>query len=88
VNGLIAKLFPTAMRATGISSALGIGRFGTIAGPAIGGAMLSLGLPVQTVFLIATIPTLFTTTSIILLWLRGRRPRPPSGVAATGLEHA
>lgn len=40
-NALAANFYPTAMRATGVGWALGIGRVGSIIGPLIGGALMS-----------------------------------------------
>src|ERR1700738_1068538 len=41
-NALAAGFYPTSVRATGVGWALGIGRVGSIVGPLIGGALLSL----------------------------------------------
>ena len=41
MNGFTANVYPTSIRSTGIGAASGIGRFGAIAGPFMGGAMLS-----------------------------------------------
>lgn len=52
MNALAASIYPTASRATGVGWALGIGRWGSILGPIIGGAMLAreLGMPVYFTF--------------------------------------
>jgi len=42
-NELAAEFYPTAIRATGVGWALGIGRIGSILGPILGGALLSYG---------------------------------------------
>lgn len=72
MNGFTAKLYPTAMRSSGVSAALGIGQVGTIIGPALGGVMFALGFSVATIFLLAALPPLISSISIITLWLRGR----------------
>ncbi|MEL0083130.1 MAG: MFS transporter, partial [Gammaproteobacteria bacterium] len=47
MNALAASIYPTASRATGVGWALGIGRWGSILGPVIGGLLLAreLGMP-------------------------------------------
>lgn len=53
MNSLAASIYPTASRATGVGWALGIGRWGSILGPVIGGLLMAqeLGMPVYfTVF--------------------------------------
>src|SRR5262249_7304934 len=42
LNALAASFYPTNIRATGIGWALGVGRVGSIVGPSVGGALLSL----------------------------------------------
>jgi AAHS family 4-hydroxybenzoate transporter-like MFS transporter len=41
-NALAAGFYPTAVRATGVGWALGIGRIGSIVGPLVGGALLTM----------------------------------------------
>jgi hypothetical protein len=71
-NGFTAKLYPTAMRASGVGAALGIGQVGTIIGPALGGAMFALGVSVATILFLAALPPFISSVSIITLWHRGR----------------
>jgi MFS family permease len=47
---LAATLYPTAMRATGTSWAVAVGRVGSIVGPAIGGALIGLHWPSTVLF--------------------------------------
>jgi AAHS family 4-hydroxybenzoate transporter-like MFS transporter len=42
LNALAATYYPTSMRTTGIGWGLGIGRFGAIVGPYVGGRLLDL----------------------------------------------
>ena len=49
-NALAAGFYPTAVRATGVGWALGIGRVGSIVGPLIGGALLSANWSAASVF--------------------------------------
>jgi len=53
-----AKLYPTEVRATGIGWALGLGRFGAVVGPYVGGLFIAAGVTMQINFLIFSIPLL------------------------------
>ena len=57
-NALAATYYPTAMRATGVGWALGVGRVGSIVGPLIGGALLALHWDPGSLFLAAAVPAL------------------------------
>ena len=57
-NAASGLLYPTAIRARGVGWALGIGRFGSIVGPLIGGVLIGMKLPLQRLFLLATVPML------------------------------
>ncbi len=60
-NALTADYYPTAIRATGIGWALGIGRIGSILGPIVGGYLLSYGGSARRVFWAAAAPALVAT---------------------------
>ncbi len=62
-NALTAEFYPTAIRSTGIGWALGIGRIGSIIGPTLGGALLSMGGQTRHVFWAAAIPVLIATVA-------------------------
>jgi MFS transporter, AAHS family, 4-hydroxybenzoate transporter len=53
---IAAKVYPDAVRATGIGWAFGIGRIGAFSGPLIGGWALSQNLPLVVVFGIFCVP--------------------------------
>jgi AAHS family 4-hydroxybenzoate transporter-like MFS transporter len=55
-NAASGLLYPTAFRSRGIGWALGIGRFGSIAGPLVGGMLIGLKVPAQRFFLLAAVP--------------------------------
>lgn len=69
-NLLAASYYPTFIRSTGVGWALGIGRIGSIVGPAMGGYMLSRNWPLTTVFLVSAIPVACGSAAIYFL---GRR---------------
>jgi AAHS family 4-hydroxybenzoate transporter-like MFS transporter len=52
-NALTAAFYPTAVRATGVGWALGIGRVGSIIGPLVGGILLSMKWNAADVFMTA-----------------------------------
>jgi MFS transporter, AAHS family, 4-hydroxybenzoate transporter len=52
-NALAAAYYPTAVRATGVGWALGIGRVGSIVGPLVGGVLLSMKWSAAEVFMTA-----------------------------------
>lgn len=66
-NALAASFYPTYIRSTGVGWALGIGRIGSIFGPILGGVMLSLHLPLTTVFLVGAVPALIGAAAIFLM---------------------
>jgi MFS transporter, AAHS family, 4-hydroxybenzoate transporter len=80
-NATCGKLYPARMRTSGLGWAIGIGRLGSIAGPAMGGYLLSIGLPPTKIFLCACLFAVIAAIATALLGLRHRAER----VAATGL---
>jgi MFS transporter, AAHS family, 4-hydroxybenzoate transporter len=74
-NAMVAALYPARIRSTGVGWALGIGRLGGIAGPAIGGTLLGLGLPPKQIFLCACAPALIAATCTLLLTMKAARSR-------------
>lgn len=51
-----AKIYPTAIRSTGIGWAIGLGRSGAVAGPAIAGYLIAAGLDLSANFLVFAVP--------------------------------
>lgn len=68
-NGLAASIYPTVVRGTGVGWALGIGRIGSILGPAIGAAMLVQKLDRSSIFLVSAVPALIAAGAGVCLWL-------------------
>jgi len=56
LNAISAIIYPTALRSTGSGACFGIGRVGAILGPVIGGRLIDMKLPVEDLYMIATIP--------------------------------
>jgi AAHS family 4-hydroxybenzoate transporter-like MFS transporter len=72
-NAVAGTLYPARMRTTGIGWALGVGRLGGIAGPAIGGFLLAAGWPPTQIFLSACFFALVAAIAAAML-----RPEPRS----------
>jgi benzoate transport len=51
-----ARLYPTEVRTTGVGWAIGAGRTGAIAGPALGGILVGVGLSMSTNFIVFALP--------------------------------
>lgn len=53
---IAAKVYPTEIRSTGIGWAVGLGRFGAVAGPAIAGFLIASGLSMSGNYLVFAVP--------------------------------
>lgn len=74
MNAVTSTLYPTTLRATGIGWALGIGRLGSILGPAIGGLLLASGWNSSAILQASILPTFVAALAVILLgWHVARR---------------
>jgi AAHS family 4-hydroxybenzoate transporter-like MFS transporter len=69
-NALTADYYPTAIRATGVGWALGVGRAGSILGPILGGFLLSYGGGATRVFWAAAVPALVATLAALAVSFR------------------
>jgi AAHS family 4-hydroxybenzoate transporter-like MFS transporter len=78
LNAFAPSCYPTAVRATGVSWMLGIGRFGSISGSFAGGLLLSMGWGFSAVIAILAIPAMTAALSIVLV-----RFAPRTAVATT-----
>jgi AAHS family 4-hydroxybenzoate transporter-like MFS transporter len=56
LNAASAMLYPTAVRSNGSGWAFGIGRFGSIAGPYVGGYLIARHVPIEQLYVLAAIP--------------------------------
>ncbi len=74
-NALAGIFYPASVRSTGVGWALGIGRFGAVVGPLIGGLLLAMKIPVSTLFLLSAIPSLCAALSILAMGLAWKRER-------------
>jgi AAHS family 4-hydroxybenzoate transporter-like MFS transporter len=67
LNAVSAIIYPTALRSTGSGACFGIGRVGAILGPVIGGRLIDMKLPVEDLYMIATIPFVIGVVAAFIL---------------------
>ncbi len=81
LNAFAPACYPTGARATGVSWMLGMGRFGSIVGSMVGGALLGLGWDFGAILGLLAIPAVLAALAIATT---ARRPAPtgPLAVAA------
>ena len=53
---LAARVYPPEIRATGVGWGIGLGRFGAVIAPYLGGLMVAAGLDITTLFTIYAVP--------------------------------
>ena len=78
INALCAQAYPTSIRSTGIGWAFGMGRFGGIFAPVLGGVALSMALDLKEVFLLAGLLPLIIIALLFLFERMIVRPRAAS----------
>ena len=67
INALAVESYPVSLRTTGIGWALGIGRFGSILAPLLGGILLANQWSISSLFLIAALPALILAGGLLLM---------------------
>lgn len=72
-SALAVSFYAPALRATGVGWAAAAGRIGSIVGPGLGGAMMSLDWSARDVILSAVLPTLLAAATLLVLGLVERR---------------
>jgi AAHS family 4-hydroxybenzoate transporter-like MFS transporter len=65
-NATASAFYPTAIRSTGLGWALGVGRIGSIAGPLLGGVLLSVQKDARHLFWAAALPVLIAAAAAYL----------------------
>ncbi|QDL39504.1 MFS transporter [Rhodoferax sediminis] len=84
VNALAATYYPTAERSTGVGWSLGIGRFGSIVGPVLGGILIQYQWSNAGIFYAVAVPALI---SALMLWLMSRETGTSPNMAAAAVGH-
>jgi MFS transporter, AAHS family, 4-hydroxybenzoate transporter len=88
VNGIMGQtalavsFYPAEIRATGVGWGHAVGRIGSFVGPAVGGALLSMGWPAREIVLTAVLPAVAAILVLGALALAGRRTARDFGSAA------
>jgi AAHS family 4-hydroxybenzoate transporter-like MFS transporter len=67
LNAVAGILYPTHVRSLGVGYAFGIGRFGAFGGPAIGGLLIGMNLPLQQLYIIAAAPLLISLIACLIM---------------------
>lgn len=65
-----AKMYPSEIRTTGIGWALGLGRFGAVIGPYIGGILITNGVKMEFNFVIFAVPLVLASALVYQLKVR------------------
>jgi AAHS family 4-hydroxybenzoate transporter-like MFS transporter len=82
-NAISAMFYPTPIRSTGVGWALGVGRFGSIVGPLVGGFLLAHDVPPSRLFLFSVVPTLIAALASAALAWNYRRIEPETDIATS-----
>jgi AAHS family 4-hydroxybenzoate transporter-like MFS transporter len=69
-NAVAAATYPTEVRATGVGWALGVGRVGSIVGPALVGVLLAAHVSLKEIFWLSAVPAVLA--ALATLGLRGK----------------
>ena len=72
-HALVAAFYPTAVRGTGVGWCLGLGRIGSIIGPVLGGALLSLGYSTGRLFWVVAIPAVIAGVACYFVSLEAEK---------------
>jgi MFS transporter, AAHS family, 4-hydroxybenzoate transporter len=67
LSALAGELYPTFMRATGVGWALGIGRFGSLISPVLGGMLLAWQWQITPIFLAVAAPAFLAALSVLVV---------------------
>jgi AAHS family 4-hydroxybenzoate transporter-like MFS transporter len=67
LNATAGILYPSHVRSLGVGSAFGVGRFGAFGGPAIGGILIGMHLPLQQLYVLAAAPLVISLIACIIM---------------------
>lgn len=65
-----AKMYPTEIRTTGVGWGIGLGRFGAVAGPYLGGVLIAQGVSMEVNFILFALPMFISGLIAIKLSVR------------------
>lgn len=67
IHSLAADLYPAHIRATGVSMAAAVGRFGAVGGPLLGGFLFSLSLAFEHNFIVFAVPGVIAVVAMMFI---------------------
>lgn len=67
LNATAGILYPSHVRSLGVGTAFGVGRFGAFGGPAIGGILIGMHLPLQQLYVLAAAPLVISLIACIVM---------------------
>jgi len=67
LNATSGILYPTHVRSLGVGYAFGIGRFGAFGGPALGGLLIGMNLPLNQLYTIAAAPLIISLIACLVM---------------------
>lgn len=73
INGVAVRCYPNTFSATGLGWALGIGRVGSITSVMVGGALLTMNLPFQMLFMVVALPCVLCALCVAILSAQAQR---------------
>ncbi|GFE90523.1 MFS transporter [Steroidobacter agaridevorans] len=73
MNALTASIYPTQARATGLGTALAVGRIGSVIGPVVGGLLMAAMVTTEKLFLLSALPAVIACAALLVLRLLLRR---------------
>ncbi len=82
VLALTSRVYPTAMRSTGLGWAAGMGRLGEMLGPLLTGALISIGWTLDQVFVVTASALTLAALCVLFLGWRVAHPRLGAPTAA------
>lgn len=86
VHAFAAQFYPAGIRSTGVGWAAAAGRFGAVAGPALGGYLLSQKFSISFNFLVFAVPGLVAAIAVLLISNRRVRAENPVRTLAPHAE--
>jgi AAHS family 4-hydroxybenzoate transporter-like MFS transporter len=81
MNAVTVGLYPAQIRATGVGWAYGVGRAGSLVGPAVGGILLAAHVTPRVIFLFSIVPAALAAAAMGVLSLL-HRPTPGEPIPA------
>jgi AAHS family 4-hydroxybenzoate transporter-like MFS transporter len=82
LNATAGIVYPTHVRSLGVGYAFGIGRFGAFGGPALGGMLIGMNLPLPSLYVIAATPLVISLVVCLIMIRLLAAQDAPAGAAA------